>query len=95
MLLNQAVLLRGINDTVDQQAELSRALVSAGVVPYYLHSLDPVAGAHHFDVPEDEGRSLIKQLHQQVSGYMIPEFVRELEGKAGKTPQMWNMVENE
>ena len=85
-LLNQAVLLRGVNDDASVLANLSERLFQAGVLPYYLHLLDPVAGAHHFDVPEGEARKLMHSLHQQLPGFLIPRLVREISGKSGNTP---------
>ena len=70
-LLNQSVLLRGINDNAEQLAALSNALFDAGILPYYLHVLDKVQGAAHFFVPDDEARALVRQLLTMVSGYMV------------------------
>jgi L-lysine 2,3-aminomutase len=85
-VLNQAVLLRGINDDAHSLAALSEALFDSGVLPYYLHLLDRVAGAAHFDVDEDTGRALISTLRAQLPGYLVPRLVRELPGAPGKTP---------
>lgn len=85
LLLNQAVLLRGVNDSVDALAELSELLIDLGVTPYYLHQLDRVAGAAHFEVPIDEGRSLIEQLRRRVPGYAVPRYVQEVPGEPFKT----------
>jgi EF-P beta-lysylation protein EpmB len=85
-VLNQAVLLRGVNDTVDALATLCERLVDLRVMPYYLHQLDRVAGAAHFEVPESVGRELIKQLRARLPGYAVPEYVREVEGELGKMP---------
>ena len=79
-VLNQAVLLRGINDTVDAQAGLGEALVDLGVIPYYLHQLDRVAGAAHFEVHEEVGRQLIGALRRRLPGYAVPRYVRETAG---------------
>jgi len=84
-LLNQAVLLNGINDQADVQAALSERLFQAGVLPYYLHLLDPVAGAHHFDVPEKSAQKMMAELHRRLPGFLIPRLVREISGKSGKT----------
>ncbi|MDY6919093.1 MAG: EF-P beta-lysylation protein EpmB [Pseudomonadota bacterium] len=84
-LLNQAVLLRGVNDSPDTLVDHSEALFQHGVMPYYLHLLDPVAGAHHFDVPEAEARPLMAALHRRLPGFLIPRLVREVPGKGGKT----------
>lgn len=80
MLLNQTVLLKSINDRADTLAELSHALFSQGVMPYYLHVLDPVAGAAHFDIPDSEARGLWQQLQAQLPGYLVPRLVREVPG---------------
>ena len=84
-LLNQAVLLRGVNDDAQVLVELSERLFHSGILPYYLHLLDPVAGAHHFDVPETEARALMAYLHRSLPGFLIPRLVREISGKPGKT----------
>jgi len=84
-LLNQSVLLKGINDSVTALADLSEKLIEMAVVPYYLHLLDPVAGASHFDVSEEEGIKLIEQLRAKLSGYLVPRLVREQQGKTSKT----------
>ncbi len=85
LLLNQSVLLRGINDSISALKQLSETLFDAGVLPYYLHLLDPVAGAHHFDVPLAEGKTLIAELRKQVAGYLVPKLVREEAGETSKT----------
>lgn len=85
-LLNQSVLLRGVNDTVDTLAELSERLFYAGILPYYLHVLDPVAGAAHFDVPDDEAIRLVDALRQRLAGFLLPRLVREIPGENSKTP---------
>lgn len=83
-LFNQSVLLRGVNDSVPALADLSEALFSAGVTPYYLHLLDRVQGAAHFEVPEAEARALIGGLRARVAGYLVPRLVRETPGALGK-----------
>ncbi len=85
LLLNQSVLLKGINDNVVDLIDLSERLCELNVTPYYLHLLDPVQGASHFDVSESIGISLIQQLRQQLSGYLVPRLVREQQGQASKT----------
>ncbi len=85
-VLNQSVLLRGVNDSVAALAELCEGLIDLGVVPYYLHALDAVAGAAHFRVPDDEGRRLIEELRPLLPGYAVPRFVRELAGAPCKEP---------
>jgi EF-P beta-lysylation protein EpmB len=84
-LLNQSVLLRGVNDEADTLARLSETLFGAGVLPYYLHLLDPVSGAAHFDVPAPEARALISELRDRLPGYLVPRLVREEPGAAAKT----------
>ncbi|MCU0835749.1 MAG: EF-P beta-lysylation protein EpmB [Chromatiaceae bacterium] len=85
-LLNQGVLLRGVNDDVDTLAELSEALFAAGVLPYYLHLLDRVAGAGHFEVPEAEAVDLVRTLRARLPGYLVPRLVREEPGALSKIP---------
>ncbi len=85
-LLNQAVLLRGVNDSVDALAALSERGFAAGVLPYYLHQLDRVQGAAHFEVDEDQARSLHRALAARLSGYLVPRLVREVAGDPGKRP---------
>ncbi|MDP5129460.1 MAG: EF-P beta-lysylation protein EpmB [Paraglaciecola sp.] len=85
-LLNQAVLLKGINDQVEQQIALSEALFASGVLPYYLHLLDKVAGASHFDCPETHAQTLMAELIKALPGYLVPKLVREVGGQPGKTP---------
>lgn len=84
-LLNQAVLLRGVNDDSAALVGLSESLFECGVLPYYLHLLDPVAGAAHFDVPEDEARQLLAQVEARLPGYLVPALVRESPGAPSKT----------
>lgn len=83
-LLNQSVLLRGVNDSVAALASLSRALFDAGVTPYYLHLPDRVRGTAHFDVPLTAARELMAGLAAQLSGYLVPRLVREVPGAASK-----------
>jgi EF-P beta-lysylation protein EpmB len=85
MLLNQAVLLRGVNDAVDVQCALSRRLVEIGVMPYYLHHLDRVRGAAHFDVPMARGCEIIAEMRRQLPGYAVPKYVQEVPGELHKT----------
>ncbi|TBL84547.1 EF-P beta-lysylation protein EpmB [Hafnia alvei] len=84
-LLNQGVLLRGVNDNADTLANLSNALFDAGIMPYYLHVLDRVQGAAHFMVPDDEARLIMRELMTKVSGYMVPKLTREIGGEPSKT----------
>ncbi len=84
MLLNQSVLLRGVNDSVEVLADLSRALFDTGVTPYYLHLPDRVRGTAHFDVTLDDARRLVDGLTARLSGYLVPRLVREVPGAASK-----------
>ena len=85
MVLNQSVLLRGVNDQVEVSAELSRRLIALRVMPYYLHQLDRVAGAAHFEVPAETGVRLMQQLRQLLPGYAIPRYVRDDPDRPSKT----------
>jgi EF-P beta-lysylation protein EpmB len=85
-LLNQAVLLRGVNDSVAALSNLSQRLFAAGVVPYYLHLLDRVRGVAHFEVPEEIAQRLVGELAATVSGYLVPRLVREVAGGPAKIP---------
>jgi len=84
-VLNQAVLLRGINDSAATLKQLSEQLFNIGVLPYYLFTFDPVKGAAHFDLPDDEARQLLKQLQDQLPGYLVPRLAREIPGRGAKT----------
>lgn len=83
-LLNQSVLLAGVNDDAEVLTELCRRLVDLRVMPYYLHQLDRVRGAAHFEVPEATGRRLIAQLRRRLPGYAVPRYVSETPGEAHK-----------
>ena len=78
------MLLRGVNDDADVLTELCERLVNARVMPYYLHQLDRVSGAAHFEVPKETGKRLIQQLHARLPGYAVPKYVEEIEGDVGK-----------
>jgi len=84
-LLNQAVLLKGVNDSVENLVALSERLSEVNVMPYYLHLLDRVAGASHFDVPDEQGIELIAQIRTVLPGYLVPRLVREQQGECSKT----------
>jgi EF-P beta-lysylation protein EpmB len=84
-LLNQSVLLAGVNDDVGVLSELSRRLFEAGVLPYYLHALDRVRGAAHFAVADERARALAGQLAARLPGYLVPRLVREVSGAPAKT----------
>ncbi|NGY03585.1 EF-P beta-lysylation protein EpmB [Solimonas terrae] len=89
MLLNQSVLLRGINDDAQTLARLSERLFACGILPYYLHLLDRVQGAAHFDLPEDEAQALMRVLSSRLPGYLLPKLVREVAGAPAKTWIAW------
>ena len=85
-VLNQSVLLRGVNDDADVLVSLSERLFSAGVLPYYLHLLDRVAGTAHFEVDEIKARQIQSLVSARLPGYLVPKLVREIPGEPGKTP---------
>lgn len=85
-LLNQTVLLRGINDDADTLEQLSETLFEAGVLPYYLHAFDPVAGAAHYDPGDERGRELARELLARLPGFLVPRLVREIPGETAKQP---------
>ena len=83
-LLNQSVLLRGVNDDHHSLIQLSEALYEHHVLPYYLHLPDQVTGPQHFDIAEDHGRQLIRQMSDALPGYLVPRLVRETPGATAK-----------
>lgn len=83
-VLNQSVLLRGVNDNPDALIDLSRRLVDLRVMPYYLHQLDRVAGAMHYEVPISRGLELIEQMRRALPGYAVPRYVQEIAGQTHK-----------
>lgn len=85
-LLNQSVLLAGVNDDADSLEALSRDLWRAGILPYYLHALDPVRGSGRFRVPDERGVELVGEIRRRLPGYLVPRFVREIMGEPSKTP---------
>lgn len=85
-LLNQAVLLRGINDDTATLLALGQRLLDIGVLPYYLHMLDRVSGSAHFEVKEREALAIIESLRKQAPGYLVPKLVRDQSGELSKTP---------
>jgi len=85
-LLNQSVLLKGVNDSADTLQELGERLFDARVLPYYLHLLDRVRGAAHFEVREDDARGIVEALRARLPGYLVPRLVREEAGRHSKTP---------
>lgn len=85
LVLNQSVLLAGVNDQAEVLAQLSERLFAARALPYYLHLLDPVHGTAHFEVSEARGRQLIKTLRARLPGYLVPRLVREVAGAPAKS----------
>lgn len=83
-LLNQAVLMRGVNDSADVLAELCLRLVDLRVSPYYLNQLDRVAGAAHFEVPIEEGKHIMQMLSSRLPGYALPRYVQDVPGQDAK-----------
>lgn len=85
-LLSQTVLLSGVNDSVEALAELFEKLGDLGVIPYYLHQLDRVAGGAHFEVAPKRGAEIVEKLRQKLSGWLLPRYVQEIPGESAKTP---------
>ncbi len=85
-LLNQSVLLRRINDSVDALVDLSERLFACSVLPYYLHQLDRVQGAAHFEVADQTAIALVDSVRARLPGYLVPRLVRETAGEASKRP---------
>jgi L-lysine 2,3-aminomutase len=83
-VLNQAVLLKGVNDNADILVALSKRLFQAGVLPYYLHLLDKVSGAAHFDVPEETAHQLMADIKKRLPGFLVPKLAREIPGMLSK-----------
>jgi EF-P beta-lysylation protein EpmB len=86
-LLNQSVLLRGVNDDAHILAILSEALLDAGIMPYYLHLLDKTSGTSHFELADREAQAIYLKLQGLLPGYLVPKLVREIQGKQSKTLQ--------
>ena len=84
-LLNQGVILKGINDSVMAQVNLSEAVFSAGILPYYMFTLDPVQGAAHFDVSIEDAQLLMGKVSAQLPGYLVPKLAKEVPGQTSKT----------
>ncbi|NNJ27437.1 KamA family radical SAM protein [Alienimonas chondri] len=85
-VLNQAVLLKGVNDDAEALCDLGERLADLGVQNYYLHQLDRVAGAQHFEVSDERAAALMTAMHARLPGYAVPRLVREEAGAPGKTP---------
>lgn len=84
-VLNQSVLLQGVNDCADTLTELSEVLIDHGITPYYLHQLDRVQGAAHFEVSESKGEALVEEMAARLPGYAVPRYVKEVPGMKSKT----------
>ncbi len=84
-LFNQSVLLKGVNDSAKALVELSESLFNYGIIPYYLHLLDPVNGASHFEVEESSAKLLMQEIQKKLPGYLVPKLVREDCDTAHKT----------
>ena len=84
-VLNQAVLLKGVNDDLMTLKELCETLADHGILPYYLHQLDRVQGAAHFEVPLQRGLQLMEALRKELSGYALPRYMQEIPGEPSKT----------
>ena len=85
-LLNQAVLLKDVNNSIEAQVALNEALFDAGILPYYLHVLDKVQGAAHYFVSDEEAKAIMRGVITRVSGYLVPKLTREIGGRPSKTP---------
>ncbi len=85
-LLNQSVLLKGVNDCADILSELSESLFKSNVLPYYLHQLDKVSGTAHFQVTTEASIKIYKNLLEQLPGFLVPKFVQEIAGTKNKWP---------
>ncbi|MDA0128825.1 EF-P beta-lysylation protein EpmB [Vibrio sp. MarTm2] len=85
-LLNQGVMLKGVNDCVEAQVALSETLFDAGILPYYMHVLDKVQGAAHFYISDQQAKAIMAGLLERVSGYLVPKLTREIGGRKSKTP---------
>ncbi len=85
-VLNQSVLLKGVNDNSETLVTLSERLFECGILPYYLHQLDRVQGAVHFEVALEQAKKLHSELMVRLPGYLVPKFVQEIAGQAHKTP---------
>ncbi|MGH1470816.1 MAG: EF-P beta-lysylation protein EpmB [Cellvibrionaceae bacterium] len=84
LLLNQSVLLKGVNDSADALCDLSYSLFSSGVLPYYLHVLDKVKGTHHFDLTADKALAIHETVKSRLPGYLTPKLSQEIPGKPYK-----------
>lgn len=85
-VLNQSVLLKGVNDSVESLVNLSQRLFEFGILPYYLHLLDKVQGAAHFEIDENRAKVLVAALRESLAGYLVPRLVKEQAGRKSKVP---------
>jgi len=83
-VLNQSVLLKEVNDSIETLTQLCWSLFQSGILPYYIHLLDSVSGAQHFDVPVEKAKILEQALMAELPGYCVPKFVKEIPGKPSK-----------
>ena len=90
-LLNQSVLLAGVNDNADTLVKLSNKMFAHNVLPYYLHQLDKVQGAKHFYVEPNKAEKLLSEIQQRLPGYLVPKFVEEKAGEKSKTPIIYSL----
>jgi KamA family protein len=90
-LLNQAVLLKGVNDSANELVALSESMFEFGILPYYLHLLDRVKGTAHFEVEESKATDIMRELIKRLPGFLVPKLVREIGGQPSKTPIELNL----
>jgi EF-P beta-lysylation protein EpmB len=88
LLLNQSVLLKGVNDSFEALKQLSSTLINHGILPYYLHQLDRVEGSSHYEVDPKKGTEITTQLRAYLSGYGVPLYVQEIPHQSSKTPMI-------
>ena len=88
-MLNQSVLLKNVNDSAKTLSDLSEVLFASAVIPYYLHLLDRVSGSAHFEVPLQQAQRIMREVHNQLPGYLVPRLTREEAGKPAKTLVTW------
>ncbi|WP_425641739.1 EF-P beta-lysylation protein EpmB [Marinomonas gallaica] len=84
-VLNQGVLLKGVNDSVEAQVDLSERLFSAGILPYYMFTFDPIEGGAHFDLSVSFAQRLMGQVAEKLPGYLMPKLAKEIPGQPAKT----------
>lgn len=94
LLLNQAVLLKGVNDQLEDQIALSEHLADNGILPYYLHILDHVRGAGHFHIDDQQAKELVGRMLARLPGFLVPKLVREVAGRASKVPLPIELLED-